>query len=87
MFSNLTRKGWNSLRVGEVATTMVKWTSCGVTESGPIEIRFLRVSRELTVDKREGEMRIVKKSDEDRENGRSVHTLTFSRKHMHYSHP
>jgi hypothetical protein len=62
--------------MGKVATTAVKWISCCLTESGPIEIQFLRVSRELAVDKRKGEMVIVKKSDE--ENGRPVHILTFT---------
>lgn len=76
MFSNITRKGWKGLRVGKVATTVVKWISCGLTESGPIEFQFLRVSRELAVDKRKGETEIVKKSDE--ENGRPVHILTFA---------
>lgn len=76
MFSDITRKGWRGSRVGGVATTVVKWISCGLTESGPIEIQFLRVSRELAVDKRKGEMEIVKRSDGG--NGRPVHTLTFT---------
>jgi hypothetical protein len=54
----------------------VKWIRCGLTESGPIEIQFLRVSREFTVDKRKRGMKIVKKSDGDGENGRLVHTRT-----------
>jgi hypothetical protein len=44
----------------EVATVEVKWISCGLTESGPIEIQFLRVSREFTVDRGEKEMKIAK---------------------------
>jgi hypothetical protein len=62
----------------EVATAEVKWISCGLAESGPIEIQFLRVSRKFTVDKREREMKIVKKSDGDGNNGRPVHIQTFT---------
>jgi hypothetical protein len=54
----------------------VKWISCGLTESGPIEIQFIRVPREFTVDRRESETKT--QSDTNGESGRSVHTLTFS---------
>jgi len=39
----------------------VKWISCGLTESGPIEIQFIRVPREFTVDRRESETKIAKR--------------------------
>lgn len=61
----------------------VKWISCGLTESGPIEIQFIRVRREFTVDRRKKE-RQKSQSDRNGESGRSVHTLTFKWQRIRY---
>jgi hypothetical protein len=48
----------------ELATVEVKCISCGLTESGPIEILLLRVLREFTADMRGRETKIEKKCGE-----------------------
>lgn len=52
---------WKGLKTREVAAVEVKWISCGLTESGPIEIQFIRVPREFTVDRRESETKVAKR--------------------------